>query len=252
MQLIADMHMHTVASTHAYSTLGEMVHAAAQKGLYAVAITDHGAKIPGSPGQWYFENLRVVPRILEGVLVLRGQETDVLDRDGSIDLTEHDAKFLDWIVASIHSQAFAPARGDVDAVTQAWLNVAKNPKVNVIGHSGTAGYEYDYERVIPEFGREGKLVEINEGTFLVRPQSAGNCVKILKFCKKHRVPVIVDSDSHFHTRVGCCDRCLKALSEIGFPEELVVNADIGRFREYLKKHTRVFEDPAAAPALQTN
>lgn len=32
MKLIADTHTHTVASTHAYSTLQEMVHAAAEKG----------------------------------------------------------------------------------------------------------------------------------------------------------------------------------------------------------------------------
>ena len=248
MQLIADMHMHTVASTHAYSTVGEMVHAAALGGLYCVAITDHGARMPGAPGKWYFENLRVIPRMLEGVLVLRGQETDLLDCDGGTDLGERDAELLDWVVASIHRPAFGGAT-DAASITEAWLAVAGNPKVNVIGHSGTAGYEYDYDKVIPEFGRGGKLVELNEGTFTARPDSLPNCVKIMRLCKKHRVPVIVNSDAHFHTSVGRCENCLKLLREIDFPEELVVNADVGRFREYLRRHTRVFEDPAAAPAL---
>ena len=249
MQLIADMHMHTVASSHAYSTVGEMIHAAAQRGLYAAALTDHGEKMPGAPGKWYFENLRVIPRILEGVLVLRGQETNVLDCDGRVDLSERDAEKLDWVVASIHKSIFEGGRGDADAVTSAWLNIAGNPKVNVIGHSGIVGYEYDYDRVIPEFGREGKLVEMNEGTFTSRPDSVTNCVKIMRLCKKHRVPVIVDSDSHFYTHVGRCENCLRILKEIDFPEELVVNADVGRLREYLKRHTRVFDDPAAGPAL---
>lgn len=66
MNLIADTHTHTTASTHAYSTLQENVHAAAQKGLYAVAVTDHGALMPGAPGKWYFENLCVIPRIWKG------------------------------------------------------------------------------------------------------------------------------------------------------------------------------------------
>ena len=34
MKLIADTHTHTIASTHAYSTLQEMVHAAAEKKLF--------------------------------------------------------------------------------------------------------------------------------------------------------------------------------------------------------------------------
>ena len=153
MHLIADTHMHTVASTHAYSTLQEDVHAAAQQGLYAVAITDHGALMPGAPGKWYFENLCVVPRQLEGVLVLRGEETDVVDCDGNTDLDPNDLKTLDWVVASIHKPVFSVKSPSVEQVTSTWLGVAKNPHVNVIGHSGTADYVYDYEKVLPEFAR---------------------------------------------------------------------------------------------------
>lgn len=50
MNIIADTHCHTLASTHAYSTLSEMVHAAAVKGLYAIAITDHGVAMQ-APGK---------------------------------------------------------------------------------------------------------------------------------------------------------------------------------------------------------
>ena len=90
MNIIADTHCHTLASTHAYSTLSEMVHAAAVKGLYAIAITDHGVAMPGAPGKWYFQNLVVVPHKLEGVLVLRGEECDVVDYDGNTDLQDSD------------------------------------------------------------------------------------------------------------------------------------------------------------------
>jgi putative hydrolase len=240
MKIIADTHMHTIASTHAYSTLSEMVHAAAQKHLYAVAITDHGNRMPGAPGKWYFENLKIIPRTLEGVLVLKGQETNVLGPDGRVDLAERDAEVLEWIVASIHPPVAKNTLTAQDMVTEAWLNVAKNPKVNVIGHSGSVDFPYDYEHVIPEFGRNGKLVELNEATFSCRQSSVSNCVQIMKLCKKYQVPIIVNSDAHFFTRVGCFDRSLKLLQELDFPEELVVNSSVVRFRRYLEQYTGVF------------
>jgi histidinol phosphatase-like PHP family hydrolase len=43
MDLAADLHVHTVASGHAYSTIAEIADEAARKGLDAIAITDHGS-----------------------------------------------------------------------------------------------------------------------------------------------------------------------------------------------------------------
>lgn len=243
MNLIADTHTHTVASTHAYSTLQEMVHAAAERGLYAIAITDHGTTMPGSPGQWYFKNMVVVPHRLEGVLVLRGQETNVLDLEGNTDLEEGDSRALDWVVASIHDVCMNKPSASVEEATHLWLKVAENPHVNVIGHSGSAEYRYDYERVLPEFARNGKLVELNENSFVSRKSYVSNCVKIAKLCKKLSVPIVVDSDAHFSTRVGRFPHVLRLLKEIDFPEELVVNSSVERFRAYLQNYTSVFSDP---------
>ena len=50
--IIADLHTHSLASTHAYSTIREMVDSAAEKGLKAIAITDHARTMPGAPGPW--------------------------------------------------------------------------------------------------------------------------------------------------------------------------------------------------------
>lgn len=247
MNIIADTHTHTTASTHAYSTLEEMVRAAARRSLYALAVTDHGTSMPGSPGKWYFKNMQVLPRELEGVLLLRGQETNVIDYEGNVDLNPNDEPSMDWIVASIHSICMPKIKPTEELVTNLWTHIAHDPRVNVIGHSGHADYPYDYETLIPEFGRNGKLVELNEGTFFVREKSIPNCKKIMELCKKHGVPIVINSDSHFSSRVGCFQNSLALLREIDFPEELVVNSSITRFQQYLKQYTRVFEnqDPEA-------
>ena len=243
MNIIADTHCHTLASTHAYSTITEVVHAAAVKGLYAVAVTDHGNAMPGAPGKWYFQNLIVVPHKMENVLVLRGEECDVVDYEGNTDLLDADLGSLDWIVASMHDPAMPKEKPTAEAITNAWLGVAKNPRVNVIGHSGSERYKYDYERVIPEFGRSGKLVELNEATFSNRRGSVQNCMQIMKLCKKHGVSIVVNTDAHFSARVGCFENSLRLLEELDFPEELVVNASVERFTAYLRQHTPVYQDP---------
>lgn len=199
--------------------------------------------MPGAPGKWYFHNLKVVPHQFEGVLVLRGEETNVIDYDGNTDLQKHEVNDLDWVVASIHDTCMPEGMPTVDAVTNAWLQIAKNPKINVIGHSGSPEFRYDYETVIPEFGRQGKLVELNESTFLNRHKSVVNCVEILRLCKKHGVPIVVNTDSHFSTLVGCFENSLKLLDELDFPEELVINSGVARFQTYLKKYSQVFNDP---------
>ena len=151
--IIADLHTHTLASTHAYSSLTEMVRAASERGLYAIAITDHGKAMPGSPRDWYFGNLREVPLRYRGVLTLAGMEANVLDFEGRLDLEPGDARALDWVVASIHHLPLEGLQNpDVEKCTHLWSQVAKDPRVHVIGHSGDPQFAYDVDKVIPCLG----------------------------------------------------------------------------------------------------
>lgn len=232
MRIIADTHCHTIASTHAYSTLLENIKAAKAMGLYAIAVTDHGPHMPGAPGAWYFENLRIIPERIEGVRVLKGVEANVIDEKGTLDISDKQAEFLEWVIASMHAPTF-PLADDVDACTEAWMSVAKDPRVRAIGHSGTTRFRYDYERVIKELGRHGKAIEINNASFTIRSDSIQNCRTIAKLCMKHHVPVIVNSDAHVCLQVGHVEMAIALLEEISFPEELVVNSSEDRFKAFL-------------------
>lgn len=233
-KLIADLHTHTIASTHAYGTIQEMVTAAKENGLCTIAITDHGRTMPSAPGTWYFENLGIIPSTWMGVRVLKGIEANIIDYNGTLDLDDYTMQSLEWVVASIHSMAIS-GEYSFEACTNAYLQVAKDKRVNVIGHSGLEDFKYDYEKVLPEFARNGKLVEINEGTFNVRKSSIKNCVEIAKICKKQNIGVVVNSDAHFQLSVGNAPRALKMLEEIDFPSELIINADQKRLEDYLRQ-----------------
>ena len=241
--IIADLHTHTLASTHAYSTVQEMVNYAREKGLAALAVTDHARAMPGSPGPWFFTSLREIPLLYRGVLLLAGMETNVLDLNGTLDINDDERNKLDWVVASIHNLGLEGLKNPtVEKCTQLWLNIAHDPDVNVIGHSGSPEFQYDYETVIPEFGRCHKLVEINSHSFDVRAANIPNCREIALCCKKHGVPILVSSDAHFETGVKDHASALRMLEEIDFPEELIVNADLNRLIDYLCAHTRVLRN----------
>ena len=69
--LVVDPHTHTIASTHAYSTILENAKAAAERGIKLLGITDHAPAIEDSPHVLYFRNLHVLDRELYGVKMLR-------------------------------------------------------------------------------------------------------------------------------------------------------------------------------------
>ena len=83
MKTLLDVHTHTIASGHAFSTLQEMAAMAAEKGLQLLGITEHAPGIPGTCATIYFRNLHVVPRQMYGVELLLGAELNITDYKGS-------------------------------------------------------------------------------------------------------------------------------------------------------------------------
>ena len=236
--LAADLHTHTDISSHAYSTVYEIITAAKDSGLMAVGISNHCPAHPDGAPEGHFRNLRVIPEWVDGIRVYRGAELNFTNFEGEIDLSPDTIiNRLDYTIASFHDDVIPP--GSVADHTRAYLRAAENPLVDIIGHSGTACYEYDYERVIPDFGKNGKVVEINEGTFRVRKSSADNCRVIARLCMKYSVPVIVSSDAHFCRSVGVFDEALSLLNSLNFPEELVVNADMKQLESWFLHKRRV-------------
>lgn len=240
MHISADMHTHTIASTHAYSTILENANYAKSIGLKALAITDHTQGMPDSPHIWHFHNLRALPRILNGVEIIKGAEVNVVDYDGTLDLLENELKPLEWIIASMHKYCIEPTT--VEAHTNAYIQLSKNPYIDVIGHPTTDTFLFDFEKGLRAFKEYDKLVEINESSIMNKRGSAKNTVEILKLCKRLEVPIIINSDAHFCQLVGETPIALKMLSDLDFPENLVANAEWEPLKARIsKKHPNIFK-----------
>ena len=232
MHIVADLHTHTIASTHAYSTVYEMVRGAKAKGLIAIGITDHGPDMTDGPHEWHFSNLNIIPREIDGVAVIRGIEFNICP-GGALDrMSEKSLEPVEFALASFHDCCFAPSTRA--AHTEALEAVLHDKRVQAFGRPGNPKFDFDMEHIISQCNQYGKLVEINSNSFAIRKGSRENCTEIARLCKKYQVPIVVDSDSHIEYTVGCVDNALEMLAEIGFPEELVVNSSGERLDEYFR------------------
>lgn len=236
MRILVDTHVHTVASGHAYSTIDEIARFAKNQHLEAVAITDHSQGMPGGAHPYHFANIRVIPDYLHRVRILKGVEVNIIDFDGNIDMSLEDLKHLDIVIASLHPPCIDFAGEEV--ITRTLMKAIENPSVHIIGHPGDSRYPMDFEKVVKHAKAHKVLLEVNNAS--LRPTSVRkgvreNLVEILKQCIKHKNPIVVASDAHFHEDVGSLDESIALLKEVNFPEYLVMNKNTDRLMNFIKK-----------------
>lgn len=233
-KIAGDTHTHTIACQHAYSTVTENICQAAKLGHRFLALTDHAPGMMGCVHNWYFMNLpRFVPRVVEGVVVLRGCEVNVM-RNAELDLSDSVLSKLDWVVASMHNnEGLMPAGLGAQAYTETWLKIAENPNIDCIGHFGNTVFACDYERVIKAVAKHGKTIEVNNSSPVSRKGSEQNCLRIIELCKQYDVPIVLSSDAHYLTSIGQVEKAEQLVEQAGYPHERILNLDYARMRGWL-------------------
>lgn len=235
MKFIADTHAHTLVSGHAYSTIREMAAAAAAKGIKMQALTEHAPEMPGTCGLYYFQNLDVIPREMSGVQMLFGAELNIMDATGRVDLPKQVYKDLDIVIASMHVPCFGEGH-TMDEVMQGYIEVMKDPYINIIGHPDDGRFPIDYEVLVKTAKETGTLLELNNSSLRensFREGARENALKMLELCKRYEVPVTTGSDAHVDVDAGnfCNVETLLKISE--FPEKLVVTTDLEKLKPFL-------------------
>lgn len=234
MKIELDVHTHTIASGHAFSTLQEMVKVAADKGLKVLGITEHSPGIPGTCNPIYFRNLHVVPRRMYGIELLLGAEINILDGEGNLDLGEDYMKMLDICIAGIHSLCYE--YGTVEENTHGMVQAINNPFIHIISHPGDGTATLNFEPIVLAAKEHHTLLEINNSSLKPtrnKPTARENNLTILQLCKKYEVPVILGSDAHISFDIARYDYLYELLQLTEFPEGLIMNRDVVGFKTYL-------------------
>jgi putative hydrolase len=205
--MFTDLHMHSNFSD-GRNSIEEMVEAAIGFGYDAIAITDHVWRTTG----WVKEYAKRLRELKEAnchrIRLFSGIEAKVINLQGDIDAHPSFDGLVDLILGSVHSIPSGSGyyhRGDVNAANvhqvvehwfQAFSNLLKNPRVDIIAHPfaelkefGISPCSDKMENALRLLAESGKIVEIN-----VRHEAPNQSV--IDLLHHQHVPFVVSSDSH--------------------------------------------------------
>jgi putative hydrolase len=234
-KFVADLHVHTISSGHAYSTVLEIARAAADKGtLQMIALTDHGPKMPGGPHAYHFSNMVAIPDKIFGIRILKGIEANAMDCDGTLDLDAARLAKLDVVAAGLHT--FCAPYGSVAENTALMINAMRNPFVDIVVHPGNPEYLVDEAAIVQAAVQFDVALEVNNCSLTAARQgSEPHCHHIIKLAKIYGTKLIVGSDSHFADTVGDFGAASEILEFHEIPESQVLNTSLDRILVHLNR-----------------
>lgn len=231
-----DLHMHTVASTHAYSTLHDYIAQAKLRGIQLLAITDHGPDMADAPHYFHFVNMKIWPRVIDGVGVLRGIEANIKNQQGEIDCSGPMLGSLDLIIAGFHQPVYAPR--DKTLHTDAMIAAMAGGLVHIISHPGNPSFPVDIPAIAQAAAHYDVALEINNSSFTTsRPGSEPNCLAIAEAVGKAGGRLAFGSDSHTSFTLGDFEHCQRVARAVDFPDERVLNVSPRRLLDFLTLRT---------------
>lgn len=234
---IADLHIHTVASGHAFSTIKEVVDTAKEKRVKLVAITDHGPAMPGGAHLYHFWNLRVLPEEMDGVRVLKGAEANITGPNGEIDLPLDLLKHLNIILVALHYKC--GYKGETkEENTRTLLKAMENHKINIIAHAGNPIYPLDFDAICMKAKEKNIAIEFNNSSYESSTSRSGSYeldLELAKFVKKHKNIIALGSDAHLASDVCKFDKAINLLEKTGIDKEQVLNYSVEKVLEFLGK-----------------
>ncbi len=233
--LIADLHTHSVMSGHAFGTIRELAYEAAGRKLQLLGVTEHGPGIPGTCDPIYFRNFIDAPRVLYGVQMLYGSETNVLN-NGTVDLDQRHLNYLDYAIAGIHGLCYEDA--GIVKNTDNVISCMKHPKVKFISHPDADNFPLDYKALVQGAREYNVALEVNNSSLrkpLLRPGCVGNYEKMLPLCMEYGVNIIVNTDAHDPGAVGDFTLAIALLERLGMEETLILNNDLEKLKNFLLK-----------------
>ena len=248
----ADLHTHTIASDHAFSTVLENMTNAKSAGMDYIAVTDHyyhnGTKI---------DRLNEVHRMISadrcsnrymGITVINGGEFNV----DSIDPFYHKdlLKGVKWRLLGLHDWFLENpiSHYSLYNIFNMFINTCMSmndwrvPPTAIahIERGIRAASDFDenlfasHIEDLLTFTKDNNLyMEVNESS--AKNKNLQDIMRIwIKIAKENGNKICLGSDAHFALHVGRFDNAIALLNEVDYPKELILNCDRTALNQFCK------------------
>lgn len=195
--LQGDLHVHTDA-TDGHNSIEDMAHAARQRGLKYIAITDHSRHLTIANGldenrlHKQIEQIDHLNDKLKGITILKGIEVDILD-DGSLDLPDNLLSQLDLVIGAVHHKfhlSFSEQTTRIlRAIDSKYFTLLAHPSGRLLQERDA--YALDMPRIIGAVRERGCYLELNS-----QPQRLDLTDIYCQLAKQQGVLISINSDAH--------------------------------------------------------
>jgi len=244
--IIADMHTHTVASLHGYSTVYENICFAEKAGMKYIAITDHVYQ----NGDYIFQKNEVTRvKYMEDnvnrhvpVKVIGSAEFNILQTAPMLERL----KKIKWRPIGLHNFNLGIEALSWDELYEGFEKAAED-------HNAFCHIERELEKINREESKDGmgqndrifleKIVELakkkdiylelNECSLIPSRANLERLRYWFKIASENGNKISLGSDAHFCAEVGLFDRALALLNEVNYDKNLILNCDEERVASLL-------------------
>lgn len=245
MKINKDYHVHSILprTSHAKSSIEEIVIEAINKGLKEIAISNHGlAHVLYGFRKDYIPTLKAEISALNKkypqIKILLGVEANILSLTGYTDIEKEILDNCDVILCGYHlfvkyksfkdfwnfvvlnylAKKFGFRKEKQRKInTQAIVEAMNKNKMFLLTHPGRK-LVYDIEEIAKAASKNNIILEINN-----------NCdslsVEEIKICEKYDIKYMINSDSHIKDTVGNCEFGINRAIESGLDLDKIINLE---------------------------
>lgn len=229
-----DTHIHSLASGHAFNTINEIMQESKKKGLELIAVTDHGPNMEGAPHAGYFSMGNRVPKQFDNIKILFGCEANIINSEGTIDLSYEIINNLDILLVGFHELTQYMNQG-IKKNTQALICALEKYPIDIVSHPYRKSFPICVEEVAYYAAKKNVLLELNNSLFInASIETIENTRDLIRYMKKYRGKAIIGSDAHILNEIGG-DFAIRRLSDELEIEGLEIISDREHLLEFLKR-----------------
>lgn len=210
---------------HAKDSIIKNVEAAQKKGLKEIAITDHGYKhlFFGMRINQYKDVRGIIDEINyknkqkgNDFKIFLGVESNIINRNGQIDINEEILKYIDLICIGYHKGAIANINLKKN-YSEAVINAILKYNITILNHPIECGK--------PDIIEIGKAAASRNTVLELNRKHKNLSVEEVRKLKQMGVKFSLGSDSHSSENVGCFGEAYNIALEAGLTNDDILNAD---------------------------